>query len=437
MANKAVSAAKRREGGTGSVRQRIVKAVSKSRVGELTQKLVNIPSPTGREGEISDFLAQELEKIGLDVRLQEVEAGRNNVIGRLPGKGRGRGRSLMFCAHFDTSATEADKIPGQQSRAVRMGDWIYGLGASNMKNAFAGYIGAVEALMEAGAELNGDILITGVVGEIEKAPVSLYQGIDYRGGGSGARFMMSHGVVADIAIIGEPTGMRIQHGNTGYIFARITTQGIGQHTFSKDKGVDAIEKMVKIRDGLKAWEVEYRASHPHPFMLVSVGISAIEGGLPFKPSFCPAPFCHLYIHITTLPGTTSVQVRNELLEFLDRLERNDPDLHAEVDFYMVSNGYEISPDHELVQTVHGIHKEIFKKDPFYPEPARYSVSSDGGPISEYGTVCITYGAGGITPSGVYSMYDGAKGECLSIINLSNITKAYALAAYDLCGPPPP
>ena len=48
---------------------------------------------------------------------------------------------------------------------------------------------------------------------------------------------------------------------------------------------------------------------------------------------------------------------------------------------MVSNGYETSPDHELVKTVHGIHEEVFKKAPLYPEPARYSVSSDGGPIS--------------------------------------------------------
>jgi len=191
--------------------------------------------------------------------------------------------------------------------------------------------------------------------------------------------------------------------------------------------------MVKIREGLKAWEAEYRANHPHPFMLVSVGISAIEGGLPFKPSFCPAPFCNLYIHVTTLPGTTPVQVRDELLNFLDKLERKDPELHADVDFYMVSNGYETSPDHELVKTVHGIHKEVFGKEPLYPEPARYSVSSDGGPISEYGTVSITYGAGGITPSGVYSMYDGAKGECLNVANLANVTKGYALAAYELCG----
>ncbi|MFQ5912068.1 MAG: M20 family metallopeptidase [Nitrospinota bacterium] len=415
------------------MRKRIVKAVSQSRVAELTENLTNIPSPTGGEGEISDYLARELERTGLEVSLQEVEAGRNNVIARLRGKGRGRGRNLMFNAHFDTSATDADNLPGQRSRAVRVGDWIYGLGASNMKNAFAGYIGAVEALMEAGAELSGDILITGVVGEIEKAPVSRYQGIEYRGGGSGARFMMAHGVVADLAIIGEPTGMRIQMGNTGYIFARITTEGVGQHTFSKDKGVDAIEKMVKIREGLKAWEAEYRAKHPHPFMLVSVGISAIEGGLPFKPSFCPAPSCSLYIHITTLPGMTPVRVRDELLESLDGMERKDPDLHADLDFYMVSNGYEVSPDHELVKTVHRIHKEAFGKDPLYPEPARYSVSSDGGPISEYGTVSVTYGAGGITPAGVYSMYDGAKGECLNVVNLAEVTRVYALAAYELCG----
>ena len=289
MAKKAGPAVKRGKTAKGSIRQRIAKAVSKARVGEITEQLTDIPSPTGGEAKISDFLAKEFERIGLEVSVQEVEAGRNNVTARLRGKGRGRGRNLMFNAHFDTSATDADRIPGQQSRAVRQGDWIYGLGASNMKNAFAGYIGAVEALMETGAELSGDILITGVVGEIEKAPVSHYQGIGYRGGGSGARFLMAHGCVADLAIIGEPTGMRIQMGNTGYIFAKIMTEGVGQHTFSKDKGVDAIEKMVKIREGLKGWEAEYRAGHPHPFMLVSVGIGAIEGGSLINPPSARRP----------------------------------------------------------------------------------------------------------------------------------------------------
>ena len=141
MAKRAGPAVKRGKAGKGSIRQRIAKAVSKARVGEITEQLTDIPSPTGGEAEVSDFLAKEFERIGLEVSVQEVEAGRNNVIARLRGKGRGRGRNLMFNAHFDTSATDADRIPGQQSRAVRQGDWIYGLGASNMRNAFAGYIG--------------------------------------------------------------------------------------------------------------------------------------------------------------------------------------------------------------------------------------------------------------------------------------------------------
>ena len=110
---KSKTVVKKRKSARGSVRDRIIKSVSKARVGELTEQLTNIPSPTGSEAEISDFLAKELERIGLEVSLQEVEEGRNNVIAKL--RGKGRGRNLMFNAHFDTSGTDADKIPGQVS----------------------------------------------------------------------------------------------------------------------------------------------------------------------------------------------------------------------------------------------------------------------------------------------------------------------------------
>ena len=93
------TAVKKGQSARGSIRDRIVRAVSKARVGEITEQLTNIPSPTGGEAEISDFLAKELERIGLEVSLQEVEEGRNNVIAKLRGKGGGRGRNLMFNAH--------------------------------------------------------------------------------------------------------------------------------------------------------------------------------------------------------------------------------------------------------------------------------------------------------------------------------------------------
>jgi hypothetical protein len=53
-----------------------------------------------------------------------------------------------------------------------------------MKGALAAYISAVEALQNAGVELKGDVMIAGVVGEIEKTQVDQYRGPQYRGYGT-------------------------------------------------------------------------------------------------------------------------------------------------------------------------------------------------------------------------------------------------------------
>src|SRR4030065_71503 len=69
------------------------------------------------------------------------------------------------------------------------------------------YIEAVAALQKAGVKLKGDLIIAGVVGEIEKAQVGRFQGKTYRGAGVGARYLMDPGVMADMCIGGEATGM--------------------------------------------------------------------------------------------------------------------------------------------------------------------------------------------------------------------------------------
>ncbi len=52
---------------------------------KMVVDLVNIPSPTGGEQGVAEYLATRFADIGLQVQLQEVETGRNNVIG-LPGE---------------------------------------------------------------------------------------------------------------------------------------------------------------------------------------------------------------------------------------------------------------------------------------------------------------------------------------------------------------
>lgn len=411
-------------------------AVDRSYITQMTKDLVNIPSPTGQEAAIAQYYATSLRELGMEVEFQEVEADRPNVIARY--RGSGGGKTVLLCGHFDTSTTPDDALPGvgYSPNYVEEDGWAYGLGISNMKNALAIYAGAVRAIIDSRSHLKGDIVIGAVIGEIEKAPVDKYKGKAYRGGGSGARYMLHHGVTADVCLDGEPTGMRLQLGNTGYIFARITIKGIPSHTFSKASGIDPIAKMEALLPVIRKWEETYQKRHLHPFMLPLIGVGAIEGGLPFKPSVCPAPFCHLYIHITTIPGTKPGTVYRELEEVLKEQAAKDPELDWELKFYLVSDGYEVPETSSVVQAVERSHKEVFKKPVIYPEPARYSVSSDCSPIFQYGIPGVTYGAGGITPSGAYSMYDGAKGEVLGLENLCKITQSYTLALIDLCNQPP-
>ncbi len=411
-------------------------AVDRSYLTEMIRDLVNIESSTGREADITQYYAGRLRELGLEVEFQEVEADRSNVIARY--RGTGGGKTVLLCGHFDTSTTPADDVPGpgHSARYTEEDGWAYGLGISNMKNALVIYAGAVRAIMESKTPIKGDIVIGAVIGEIEKAPVDKYTGKDYRGSGSGARYMLHHGVTADVCLNGEPTGMRLQLGNTGYIFARITTKGVPSHTFSKATGIDAIAKMEAVLPEIRKWEEIYQKRHPHPFMLPLIGVGAIEGGFPFKPSICPAPFCHLYIHITTIPGTKPMTTYRELEAVMQEQAAKDPELEWEIKFYMASDGYEVADSSPVARAVQKSHKEVFKQDVIYPEPARYAVSSDCSPIFQYGIPGVTYGAGGITPSGVYSMYDGAKGEVLGLDNLYKMTQSYTLALIDLCNQPP-
>lgn len=428
-----------------AIQQRVLNEISENELVEMTADLVNCPSPTGEEAAIGDYLAGRLGELGMRVQLQEVEPGRNNVIGRLPGK---RGNpTLLFSGHFDTSTTgreaeawggtyKAEDFGGGRLRANVANGWISGVGASNMKGAFAAYWGAVRALQRAGVELAGDILISGVVGETEKAPIDQYKGAEFRGGKAGSRYAVAHGLTADFAIIGEPTGMRLQIGETGYAFMKITVYGKSQHTWCKEFGIDPIEKMTRVISALKAWESIYQKRHTHPFMEGRVGIGAIQGGYPYKPSKCPAPFCNLYVDLRMTPGQSFLETKREVIALLDELKADDPDLKTEVDFYLTGNGFELKRDDEVVLAMERAHSAVFGEKVPYAAPSRYAVSSDAGPMFEYGIKALTYGPGGVSASGVFTVYDPSQqqSEVLNIQNLVKTAGVYALAALDLCGP---
>lgn len=391
--------------------------------------VVNIPSETGFEGPIGDYVAGRFTELGCDVSLQEVEDGRNNVIARW---GRKKpGPTLMFLAHFDTTTNPGEDLPrGYQPYATIEDGWIVGLGISNMKCAFAGFWSALQMLDDANVDLPGEILMCGVVGEIEKAPIDIWQGKRYRGGGAGARSLMNHGVTADFCINGEPTALRLQTGNAGYLFIRIGIEGSPQHTYAKDRSVDPFPKAFRVHEALMDWESTYQGLHPHPLMRPLISVGGIYGGYPFKPSITP-PFCNLYVHVNTIPGQSILGTKREIEALLRSIQEEDPELKTSVDIYLASNGYEIEDTHPVASAVAVAHQDVFGEEVPRPNPERYSVSSDNSPLFEFGIPGVTYGAGGINLSGEYSMYEPGIGEVVKIDNLAACARVYAAAGIRL------
>lgn len=408
-----------------SLAERTLAAIDRDELVRMCREIVDIPSPTGGEGPLADYLAGRFAELGLDVQVQEVEPGRNNVVGRW--RGSGDGASLMFLSHLDV-AWGIGKPFSEQVDA----EWISGLGASNMKSSFAAYWMAVKMLKAAGLEPRGDVTIAGVVGEIERAPIGQHQGATYRGAGHGAKYLASHGLIPDLVINGEPTGLRVQIANGGYHFVRVTTRGVTQHASYRSAGVDAIGKMERVIPQIRAWEAVYRDKYRHPLMVPTVNIGGIEGGYPASPDLV-ANACHLYVDIMLNPGVEVIEVYRDFEALLRGLNRAEPDLGVEWELYMTNKGYEIGPDEYIVRSIKRAHRAVFGRDPVEPDPYRFGVSSDNHAFYEYGTRGVTYGAGGISRNvpGVYSGYDTELGEVVSISNLEGAARVYALTALDL------
>ena len=400
--------------------KQVLAQLDRAHLVEMTRDLADIVTITGEEAPVAEYLGREFERLGMEVEYQEVEEGRPNVIGTL--RGSGEGPVLMFNGHMDHFDNP------EPTRVTE--DRVYGRGLVNMKCAFPCYITAVDMLVKAKAELKGDIIISGVVGEIEKAQVNRFHGKSFRGAGVGARYLMDHGVTADMCIIGEPTGLRMQIGNAGLAWAEVTVEGPAK-TF--------VLKAAEVAKAIQAWEADYQKMFPHPFMLPTVQIGAIDGGNPFKPG--TNPVCKIYVIVKTLPHVPTMKIQRELEKVAAAVAAREGDITTKVRLYLTTDGYEIPETDYVVQAMGGAHKEVNNgKDMEFSEPVRYGITSDGSRINQYGVSVITYGAGFGThlvdpdEQETGAEWDRPSGtrRGVGIKNMERCSSVYALAALDIC-----
>ena len=400
--------------------------IDRNRLVETASRMIATPSFTGSEEAMAELVRDELEQLGLAVQWQQVEDGRANVLGTW--SGAGGGPTLMLNGHMDTSYSGREPwlrgVAGFQPTPFVEDGHLFGLGISNMKGALACYVEAVRALQDGGVRLRGDVSIAAVCGEIEKTQYGDAQGAEYRGYAAGSRYLVTHGGVADMCILGEPTEGKVVLGHFGSLWLRISTQGNFVHTaFSEGmRDRNSILRMRDVLDAVVEWIPEWEEANTYRGARALVNVGAVQGGFGWRVSRTPHR-TDLFLDLRVPPTKEMAVARREALDLVRALAERFPGHGVDGEVYVTAPGAEIAEDHPVVAAIDEAHEAVFGTR---PERDVTRWFSDASALSRYGVPTVNYG----TSTG---LMDTSKGENLAIDGLVKTAEVYARAAMSVCG----
>jgi acetylornithine deacetylase/succinyl-diaminopimelate desuccinylase-like protein len=179
---------------------------------------------------------------------------------------------------------------------------IHGRGACDTKGSVACMLTALATLARSARRpRQTEILFAGLVDE-ENAQL-------------GSRYFADSKVKADLAIVGEPTKLRVVTAHKGDVWLRLIARGKAAHGARPDLGRNAVHLMARVVDLLETrYATELRRRRPHPVLghgTINVGI--IAGGS--QPNIVPDR-CTIDIDRRTLPGESESSVRKEIRALL-------------------------------------------------------------------------------------------------------------------------
>lgn len=324
--------------------------INKDYITDTLQKLVQLNSVNpaleeggGGEEEIGRFIFRELQNLGVDVELDEIEKGRVNITGRF--KGRGDGKSLMLNAHMDTVGIEGMSDPF--SGEIKDGK-LYGRGAYDMKGSIAAMLGVAKSLNESNETLSRDLILSFVADEE-------YESI-------GAEALVKK-IRADEAIVAEPTDLKICTAHRGFGIWKITVTGKTAHGGNHHLGVDANMHMGLLLAELYSLAEEVQREVLHPLCgPASMHVPLVSGG---RSLFIYSNRCEIHVERRTVPGENRVEIEQSLEGIIQKLKDRIPAFHAKLEPVIWRSPYEIDLERPVVRRLHRSVESVMKAKPEY------------------------------------------------------------------------
>src|SRR5262245_4794771 len=347
-----------------------------TRTEKLLHELIALPSvnpalmPQGdsRAGEqrVAEFLATVASRVGLDIEFRAVFPKRANLLARLTPAGQPRQRVLL-APHLDTVGDAA--MPDTLFRPTKRNGRLYGRGACDTKGSAAAMFVALSDLAESPQRPRHTEIVFAGVAE----------------GGMGhqrSRGLVMEGYRAELAMIGEPTRLRVVTAHKGDVWLELETRGKAAHGALPELGKNAVHQMARIVDLLQTQYARRLRDRRHRLLgHATVSVGTIRGGT--QPNIVPVR-CTITIDRRTLPGETQASVASEVRSLLRR--------HR---FTAAISSYKSAPCLALETDLKHPLVAQFLRTVKQSKPAVVHFYSDAGALAQGGIPSVLFGPGDI------------------------------------------
>lgn len=376
-------------------------------VEKLLIGMLKIPSVSGKEQAVQDYIFKELSKIGAicknipasDKILSHTEysdpvknltyEGRSNLWVEVPGKGK---KTIVLNSHMDVVPPAPNQVDPYLPY-YNSGGYLCARGACDAK----GQIAAMALLIKAAVEMGP--LENRIIGHIV---------IEEEIGGNGTLAILEAcpGFHADALINMEPTNLRLHTSIRGAVWFDIQFAGTAGHAGSVTNTQSAIDKAIAAIELLKRYHAElYEKSKNYGLF------KGVQSSMPLTigefhagewPSMVPGS-ARISGVIGILPNVTKWQVMEDIKRLFDREENHWIRDGMQIHFPYRHNGVELPTDHPLALSM----MDAMAQCGLNTAPQAMTASTDAVYYHEMGIPSLAFGPGKL--SDAHSAH-----ECISI-----------------------
>jgi acetylornithine deacetylase len=238
------------------------------RITQILHDLIRFESISSNSNlDIIDYIEEMLRSHGIPARRVPSQDGRKSSL--LATIGPADRPGVVLSAHTDVVPTEGQSWSTPPFEGTLRDDRIYGRGATDMKGFVAVVLAHLPRFVTAAA----------------KTPIHIAFSYDEEVGCRGApdlvRMLMQAVAPPALAIVGEPTAMRVVRAHKGKVARRLTVTGRTGHSAMPHHAANAVEAAAAIVHGLRCIAEDEMARGGDPAFdppFTSIHVGSLHGG---------------------------------------------------------------------------------------------------------------------------------------------------------------